>query len=222
MVMARSIGVEQLLIWAYRDECVGLGGGLSKGEPSEWANPVYGMDSLGTRVDGGGSSVTYPDDALTVDAAVSRLAPLARRLVRQHASNNTRPPVHREPIEIYPCDAWGKRTAKPRHMFAPMDAKKRHPIGCFIGWTGDSHVTLYRKWQEWIWWWEGLAAVDAALRTSKHRLKTWELADFDVPQHPWENDPDIPQWLWMRVILTQGKKLDTVGPTLRTVHRTGR
>lgn len=222
MGVAQRIDVENLLIWAYRTECVGRGGGgIGQGEPAAWANPVYGMNVLGTRVDGGGSSVSYPEDALTIDAVVSRLPASQRRLVLNHATAATRPDWKPVPIEIYPCDAWGKRTAKPRHMFAALDVKKRHPLACYIGWTGDSHVTLYRKWRDWMFWQEGLAQVDAALRTSRHRLKAWELADFGIPPYPWESDPSIPKWLWVRVILTGGKKLDTLPSTLRSACRTG-
>lgn len=199
--MKPMIDVEQLLVWAYRDECVGRNTGTPYLTAS-LSNPIYGMGMLGTRVDSSGDSATrYPEDALLVEAAVLKLPSHERLLVEMHATAGTRPDVKRVPIEAFPTDAWGERSTRPRHMFSPADRSKRSPIACFVGFDGDSLEMLRSKWVTWMDWWLALQAVDKALRTGRQMLKTWELADFSVPQYPWETDPAVPQWLWMRVFL---------------------
>jgi hypothetical protein len=203
MTVATRIDIERLLVWAYRDECADHGSDELVGFAGGYANPVYGMASLGMRVDGGGSGPTrIPEDALAVDAAVSRLPGHQRRLVVQHAKAGTRPDIRWLPPRGFRCDLWGHPTGKPRHFFHPSDKKKRRPTGCYVRFSGDSLQTLRVKWLTWLNWWEGLGFVDQQLRQAPEALKRWELADFAVPQYPWSTDPSVPHWLWERVFLT--------------------
>jgi hypothetical protein len=222
MRIAQTIDVENVLIWAYRDECVAYGDQDAL-EPSAVANPIYYMGALGTLIDGGGRrSGGLPEDALTVEAAVSRLKGYQRRLVTMHATAGTRPDVRRVPAQAFMCDVYGSPTGKPRHIFAPMDKAKTRPVGCHVGFWGDSLESLRLRWNNYLEWWFALQAIDAALRTGRTRLKTWDLAEFRVPQFPWEDDPTIPRWLWRQVYLTWEKNVDTVPLTVRTAHNTGR
>lgn len=224
MGVAQSIDVEQLLIWAYRDECVGYGKDSFFVEGGGWANPVYGLEALGTRVQGssGAGRGTFPEDALTVDAAVSSLPGSQRRLVEIHANNATRPDWSYRRPEAFPVDALGHRKAKARHMFRAMDVRKTRPIACYVGYSGDSHESLRRKWAGWLDWWLALEAVDGLLRGGRFRLRDWELAEFSLPQYPWEDDPSVPHWLWKQIYLTWEMKLDTVPEHLNHARKTGR
>jgi hypothetical protein len=95
MGIAQTIDVEQLLIWAYRDECVAYGDN-DRGR-AQVANRIYFMGGLGTLIDGDGRrSGTVPEDALTVEAAVAQLTGYRRDLVSMHATAGTRPSVRWE------------------------------------------------------------------------------------------------------------------------------
>lgn len=220
MAIAQTIDVEQLLIWAYRDECVAYGDN-DRGR-AQVANRIYFMGGLGTLVDGGGRRLgTVPEDALTVEAAVAKLTGYRRDLVSMHATAGTRPSIRWERPQAFTCDVFGSLTGKPRHLFSPQDRGKRNPIACYVGFHGDSIESLSLRWKNYRDWWSALLEIDQALRNNRTRLKAWELADFSVPQSPWEADPAVPAWLCSRVYLTWGKNVDTFPLTVGTARREG-
>lgn len=222
MGIAQTIDVENILIWAYRDECVAFGD-RDPAEPMAVANKIYFMDALGTQIDGGGAGPSkLPPDALTVEAAVSRLRGFRKGLVVRHATAGTRPTIKRTPAQAYRCDVLGNETGNSRHFFHPTDKKKNRPLGCYVGFRGDSLESIGLRWRNYLDWWDALLTVDNALRSARGGLKAWELADFAVPERPWENDPEIPAWLPRRVYLTMGNNLDTLPLTVRSAHKTGR
>jgi hypothetical protein len=212
--MARTIDIEQLLIWAYRDEAVNAPR-PSPGPARLRAARIYDIGALGTRVDGGGlHAVSLPDDALTVEAAVNRLPVEERMLVVQHATAGTRPDWKVERAggvilvneEGEPLPDRRQAARKPKMLH---DAS-RHPVLCYVRFAGTTADEARERWLTWMVWQGALQAVDAALRKPGIRLTTWELAAFSLPRMPWRDDPDVPSAFIARVFFTKRKNVDIV------------
>lgn len=207
-----AIDIEQLLVWAYRDECVDRAAGGRVGPSTSMTASIYNMGALGTRVSGGGASgTTLPEDALRVEAAVDRL-PMEQRLpVVRHASAGTRPDWMIRPSsglvlvdeagEPLPQRKQDRR--KPTMIWSPNG----NAIACRVRFAGTTIDEAREMWLDWMVWHAALSSLHLVLQ---ERLKGWQLSPFRLPQMPWRDHPEVPRGFAASVFLTKRKNLDTL------------
>ena len=209
--MKGRIDIEQLLVWAYRDECVDRASSGPVGPSTALTASIYNMGALGTRVQNSGAARTsLPEDALVVEAAVNRLDGESARLVVQHARAGTRPDWSIEPpsgVILVGEDGADlplrrQERRKPAYLWSP----RGNEIACRVRFAGTSAPDAREKWLDWMVWHGALGALDAALRPPKTWLRHWELAEFSLPRAPWRDDPAVPPAFISQVFIAKTKE----------------
>ena len=194
--LRRSIDVERLLWWVYRDQkadiVIGRGDGMMateaavdgvviRGVSGDGVAAVISQAQLGCRVDGGGASADHLHrDAETAHRAVMRLPRPIALTVMQHARAGTRPDWLPE----------ARPKAEPRmtprgKVLVRYDVSDVHRNygWCVIDWT-TSVAQIQAARTEWALWHAALWSLSAEL--SRPRVMTRFLpSPPSVPAEPW-------------------------------------
>ncbi|WEK04549.1 MAG: hypothetical protein P0Y65_20630 [Candidatus Devosia phytovorans] len=161
--MAKTIDVEDLLVWAFRDQKIeNVANGMRPKAPrGSSASSLGELLTLGTRVDTSsaganflGSARCHEDAAVIYDAVMS-LPPEAWFVVIKHARTGTRPDWYPEGPGrwVTPLD----RSGKPKRLWRDP-ARQRGDLGpAPAEFIGTRHSTVASGRAEYVLWYAALA-----------------------------------------------------------------
>lgn len=213
MERRKRMDIEDLLVWAYRDQKVGavLGGGprikpvpgAPEPEPmGRSADGVLTMErigALGCVVRGGGGawggSAEVARDAEVVFRAVEDLvggeAPVLRALLRRHAEAGTAPDWVPQPrprcfaLRGTYVDGRGLRQANELVSDRASGLGDR-PCWAEVGYR-DTPEQVAEKRRIYLAWWEGLHVLAAYFQTYPTLLQAYVVTGPSRPVAPWQN-----------------------------------
>ena len=164
----RRIDVEDLLIWAYRDQRAHVL--LANRRPGLARNATTWMD-LGTTVQGGGIGAVAP--RIHVDAELVYLT------VESLSLGSVLVPCA---VAAKRPDWDGVRRAVPDRRRGVMTARNRRAVFCWITYTGPDSEFLEKMRDDYVRWHAGLQWVADRLSGLKDHVVTGPGA----PERPWE------------------------------------
>lgn len=204
----KRVTIEDLLIWAYRDEKVdrveaGPAAGFHTGYGRVSACGTasverYGL--LGCFVDGSRMMVSprAPDDAVAVHEAVQAFAVETRVLIMVHARAATRPEWRRVPVRCLPVMRLKAGRQVPAVTYHPTE---KRPSFCPVQYAGDDERQLACKREAWRLWAHGLQRLAEWFRDGPRVLSRHE-----VTVHM----PELAPWKQTAAGLTCGNSIDIV------------
>ena len=201
---------EQILQWAYADQCVDRNVGLEAAEVAadgkhrrqvSMTAKIGEIANLGCAVDGGGavSLGRIPDDALTVAQAVDRLDRHARALVIHCAKTRSRPdwletiaefrlvPDRDEDGRLCVLSIKNGGTASNHLNFRRSyvrDPNERNVRAWGVKSVGTSPALIREAEEQWLLWWASLLDVHYFLKAPS-RLKDKQVCGLGVEREPW-------------------------------------
>jgi hypothetical protein len=192
----RPVDVEQLLVWAIRDQRAYVGDPLPPGVEllprGHSADGVYAVQraaALGVRIDEFGAgrldaSQVHPD-AETIGAMLARLDPPLQLLMLRHARNASRPDwlPGAVPLEVRPVMVMRKGRMVPKVKYD----RNRHPIGYEME-TIDRRDEIRRARATYTRWHETLEVLAMALALPGLLVERRATGP-EAPARPWEQEP---------------------------------
>lgn len=186
----RKVDIEQLAVWAYLRQRVGVVARMpdrdyedlsaSSGSSGCGMNAVDKFRELGGWVDDDGETgFAVSGDAWAIEQQVARLGGEPARLIRHYAAGGARPGGWGMPVLVARPAGGGPEVIRyDKHW-------NRIPERCpvtYIDRTKERDEARAR----WFMWWSGLSTLASVFRASPHLLAAHEVTGFALPMRPWE------------------------------------